>query len=107
MYRAAIRANRIYGREPTMFRDRTRQFMSLLLGVSMMGITTLVHADSAPPQIPTCDKKMGTLAIKEPPDNWWTQYNLDSPEALIKVIVSQSKCFTLVDRGKGLEAAQL
>jgi hypothetical protein len=81
--------------------------MSLLLGVSMMGITTLVRADSAPPQIPTCDKKMGTLAIKEPPDNWWTQYNLDSPEALIKVIVSQSKCFTLVDRGKGLEAAQL
>ena len=32
--------------------------------------------------------------------------NLESPEALIKVFVSQSKCFTLVDRGKGLAAAQ-
>jgi hypothetical protein len=31
---------------------------------------------------------------------------LESPEALIKVYVSKSKCFTLVDRGKGLAAAQ-
>jgi hypothetical protein len=31
---------------------------------------------------------------------------LDSPAALIKVYVAQSKCFTLVDRGKGLAAAQ-
>jgi hypothetical protein len=31
---------------------------------------------------------------------------LDSPAALIKVYVAQSKCFTLVDRGKGLQAAQ-
>jgi len=32
--------------------------------------------------------------------------NLDSPAALIKVYVAQSKCFTLVDRGQGLQAAQ-
>lgn len=31
---------------------------------------------------------------------------MDSPAALIKVFVSKSKCFTLVDRGKGLAAAQ-
>src|SRR5205823_6377474 len=37
---------------------------------------------------------------------WWLAYNLESPEALIKVFVSQSKCFTLLDRGKGLAAAQ-
>ncbi|MGH7749513.1 MAG: CsgG/HfaB family protein, partial [Candidatus Dormibacteria bacterium] len=37
---------------------------------------------------------------------WWVQYNLESPEALIKVFVAQSKCFTLLDRGKGLAAAQ-
>src|SRR5256884_4817743 len=39
-------------------------------------------------------------------DLWWLAYNLESPEALIKVFVSQSKCFTLLDRGKGLAAAQ-
>ncbi len=63
-------------------------------------------ADSPPPQIPTCDKKIGTLAVTEPQNQWWTALNLESPAALIKVFVSQSKCFTLVDRGKGLQAAQ-
>jgi curli biogenesis system outer membrane secretion channel CsgG len=64
------------------------------------------HADAPPPQIPTCDKKIGTLAVNEPQNQWWIALNLDSPAALIKVFVSQSKCFTLVDRGKGLQAAQ-
>jgi curli biogenesis system outer membrane secretion channel CsgG len=63
-------------------------------------------AEAPPPEIPTCAKKIGTLAVTEPQNQWWTQLNLDSPAALIKVFVSQSKCFTLVDRGKGLQAAQ-
>ena len=63
-------------------------------------------ADAPPPQIPTCDKMIGTLAVTEPENNWWVQYQLDSPEALIKVFVSQSNCFTLLDRGKGLAAAE-
>src|ERR1700688_4491075 len=68
---------------------------------------TAAYADNnQPPQIPTCDKKIGTLAVNEPQDPWWTAMQLDSPAALIKVYVSQSKCFTLVDRGKGLQAAQ-
>src|SRR5580693_795733 len=89
-----------------MSRDRTRFLVTLALSTVAIAMTSLARADNAPPQIPTCDKKIGTLSVKEPPNNWWAQYNLDSPEALIKVMVSQSKCFTLVDRGKGLEAAQ-
>jgi curli biogenesis system outer membrane secretion channel CsgG len=66
-----------------------------------------VAADKkAPPEIPKCDKKVGTLAVTEPEDKWWTALQLESPEALIKVFVSQSGCFTLVDRGRGLAAAQ-
>jgi len=56
--------------------------------------------------IPVCDSKLGTITVKEPEKNWWQDYNLESPEALIKVFVAESKCFTLVDRGKGLQAAQ-
>ena len=70
------------------------------------GAVQIAAAADAPPQIPTCDKKIGTLAVVEPQNQWWTALNLDSPAALIKVYVSQSKCFTLVDRGKGLQAAQ-
>ena len=64
--------------------------------------------DTPPPEIPTCDKRIGTLAVAEPETQnpWWTAMQLESPAALIKVYVQQSKCFTLVDRGKGLAAAQ-
>jgi len=62
--------------------------------------------DESPPAIPTCDTKIGTMAVAEPENNWWTQYNLESPEALIKVYATECKCFTLVDRGKGLDAAK-
>nr|WP_308911943.1 CsgG/HfaB family protein [Pseudokordiimonas caeni] len=57
-------------------------------------------------QIPHCDKKLGALAVVEPENQWWRQYELGSPEALIKVFVMKSGCFTLVDRGKGMAALQ-
>jgi curli biogenesis system outer membrane secretion channel CsgG len=57
-------------------------------------------------EIPKCARKYGTLAVVEPENQWWVQYQLGSPAALIKVYVSQSGCFTLLDRGKGMAAAQ-
>ncbi|MBV8975991.1 MAG: peptidoglycan-binding protein [Alphaproteobacteria bacterium] len=56
--------------------------------------------------IPTCARNLGTIAIREPERNWWTELNLASPEVLLKVFVRKSGCFTLVDRGKGFEMAQ-
>jgi curli biogenesis system outer membrane secretion channel CsgG len=84
-----------------------RFWIALLLasgGTTLGAMST--RAEEPPPQIPTCDKKIGTLAVAEPQNQWWVALNLDSPAALIKVFVSESKCFTLVDRGKGLQAAQ-
>ena len=78
-----------------------------LLVICGSGLVAVAQAADAPePQIPTCDKRIGTLAVTEPENNWWTQYQLDSPQALIKVFVAQSNCFTLLDRGKGLAAAE-
>jgi curli biogenesis system outer membrane secretion channel CsgG len=57
-------------------------------------------------QIPVCTHKIGTLAVHEPDNHWWEGYGLESPEALIKVFVMRSGCFTMVDRGKGLQAVQ-
>lgn len=58
-------------------------------------------------QIPVCTKKLGTLSVIEPEDatNWWTGQQLPAPSKLIKVFVSRSGCFTLVDRGAGMDAA--
>ncbi|HVW70846.1 MAG TPA: CsgG/HfaB family protein [Steroidobacteraceae bacterium] len=86
----------------------TRQFFALtsLAVTGLSGALSCLAADAPEPEIPICDKKIGTLAVTEPENKWWVQYNLESPEALIKVYVSKSKCFTLVDRGKGLAAAE-
>lgn len=58
-------------------------------------------------QIPTCQKNLGTITVLEPESPWWRDYEFSSsPSALIKVFVSKSRCFTLLDRGKGLAAMQ-
>ncbi len=57
-------------------------------------------------QIPICTHRIGTAAIYEPENKWWVDLKLESPEALIKVFVMRSGCFTLVDRGKGFSAVQ-
>jgi hypothetical protein len=75
------------------------------LAAATIGLST-AYADKPAPQIPTCEKKIGTLAVTEPQNPWWNEWQLESPASLIKVYVSQSKCFTLVDRGKGLDAAK-
>ncbi|HZH44875.1 MAG TPA: CsgG/HfaB family protein [Lysobacter sp.] len=58
-------------------------------------------------QIPTCAKPLGTLSVIEPEHgtHWWTGHQLPAPSKLIKYFVQRSRCFTLVDRGAGMDAA--
>lgn len=58
-------------------------------------------------QIPTCARPLGTISVIEPEDarDWWTGQQLPAPSKLIKLFVSKSRCFTLVDRGAGMDAA--
>ncbi|MGD9599124.1 MAG: CsgG/HfaB family protein [Steroidobacteraceae bacterium] len=86
--------------------DQSRNHVVLATVAAFFAVTAAQAADKPPPEIPKCDKRIGTLAVAEPETRWWQSLNLESPEALIKVFVSESKCFTLVDRGKGLAAAQ-
>jgi curli biogenesis system outer membrane secretion channel CsgG len=62
--------------------------------------------DEKAAEIPVCSKKLGAISVMEPESDWWRQAGLGSPEALIKVFVRKSNCFTLVDRGKGMQAMQ-
>jgi curli biogenesis system outer membrane secretion channel CsgG len=58
-------------------------------------------------EIPVCAKKLGSISVIEPEDStsWWTGQQLPAPSKLIKVFVNKSRCFTLVDRGAGMDAA--
>ncbi|MEL6869587.1 MAG: peptidoglycan-binding protein [Pseudomonadota bacterium] len=77
----------------------------LTIGVfSLVTATTTVTADDEP-TIPQCSESYGSLALREPENNnyWWRQYDLENPEALIKLYITESGCFTLVDRGEGMD----
>jgi hypothetical protein len=52
--------------------------------------------------IPHCTRSLGTVAIVEPDTQWWREFNLGSPEAILKVFIAQSGCFTMVNRGRSM-----
>ncbi|MDO5506547.1 MAG: CsgG/HfaB family protein [Pseudoxanthomonas suwonensis] len=58
-------------------------------------------------EIPVCSRNLGSISVMEAEGgrNWWSGQQLPAPSALIKVFVNRSRCFTLVDRGRGLGAA--
>jgi curli biogenesis system outer membrane secretion channel CsgG len=58
-------------------------------------------------QIPQCTHRIGTLAIVPPDKEWWRELNLGSPEAIIKVFVQQSGCFTLVNRDRAMQSRSM
>ena len=59
---------------------------------------------NATAQIPVCARPIGVLAVVEPENQWWRELNLGSPEAIIKVFVQNSRCFTIVNRGRSMQS---
>lgn len=59
--------------------------------------------DQGTRNIPVCRKNLGTVAIVEPDSQWWRELSLGSPEAILRVFVQQSRCFTLVNRGRSMQ----
>ncbi len=55
-------------------------------------------------EIPVCTRKLGTLAIVEPENQWWRELNLGSPEAILKIFVARSGCFSMVNRGRSMQS---
>ncbi|WP_165188683.1 SH3 domain-containing protein [Caulobacter soli] len=98
--------------------------MKLVSGLVMAGLTLSTIAPSAAlaqakaskgqamqtqasGEVPHCGRKLGTLSIVDGDDSsGWTQYNLASPQKVLRAIVQRSGCFNLVDRGAGLSAAE-
>ena len=67
------------------------------------------HKDQArgEQEIPVCTHKIGTLAIVPPDKEWWRELNLGSPEAIIKIFVQQSGCFTMVNRDRAMQSRSM
>lgn len=58
-------------------------------------------------QIPRCDRPLGTLSIVDGDPLTYSAMDLQPPQALLRLVVQRSGCFTLVDRGSNtLEAVE-
>jgi curli biogenesis system outer membrane secretion channel CsgG len=66
------------------------------------------NAQNANSQLEHCDKPLGTLAVVEDQNAAWYgqltgQYKLGSTVPVLKLLVQQSNCFVVVDRGAALQ----
>jgi hypothetical protein len=72
------------------------------------GGATSVDANS---QLERCDRSLGTLAIVEESNQPWvsqltTQYRTQSTVPLLRMIIQQSNCFVIVERGQAMRQMQ-
>ena len=63
-------------------------------------------SSKAPEGLQSCEKPMGAIAVVEPQSDVLTylrRYNLQSPVGLIRMMIQQSNCFIVVERGVGMQ----
>jgi len=64
-------------------------------------------SEGANPELEHCDASLGTMAVDEDRDSRWyyrltNEYNLDSTVPVLRMLIQQSNCFVVVERGRSL-----
>ncbi|HWN06898.1 MAG TPA: CsgG/HfaB family protein [Steroidobacteraceae bacterium] len=75
-------------------------------GSAVQGAAGTQGAQGAAGDLEHCDKPMGAVAVVEPQDyvmSALSRYNLQSPVGLIRMMIQQSNCFIVVERGQGMQ----
>ena len=75
-------------------------------GSAVQGSAGPSGSSGAASDLERCDKPMGTLAVVEPQSqvvSGLARYKLGSPTSLIRLMVQQSNCFLVVERGAGMQ----
>jgi Curli production assembly/transport component CsgG len=75
-------------------------------GSAVQGAAGTQGAQGAAGDLERCDKPMGAVAVVEPQDyvmSALSRYNLQSPVGLIRMMIQQSNCFIVVERGQGMQ----
>ncbi|MBW8756100.1 MAG: SH3 domain-containing protein [Burkholderiales bacterium] len=65
-------------------------------------------AHAADSNVEKCSRKLGVMAVAEPHGGWGylSTYQLGSPEQLLRMMVQQSGCFDVVERGIAMQNIQ-
>ena len=75
-------------------------------GSEVQGAAGTQGAQGEASDLEHCDKPMGAMAVVEPQNEIiyaLRRYNLSSPVALIRMMIQQSNCFIVVERGVGMQ----
>ena len=75
-------------------------------GSEVQGAAGTQGAQGESSELEKCDKPMGAVAVVEPQDYVMaalSRYNLQSPVSLIRMMIQQSNCFIVVERGQGMQ----
>lgn len=86
---------------------RPELWAAAALAIASAGYSAPSHAFMAS-MFGKCGDNAGSLRIVEPDDGMgaWASYGLPAPTRMLRVLVNDSKCFTVLDRGVGFAAAQ-
>ena len=79
-----------------------------LLAAALPLVLAAGAARAATPNIEKCSHKLGVLAVAEPNGGWGylQSYQLGSPAQLIRMMVQDSGCFDVVERGVAMQNIQ-
>ena len=75
-------------------------------GSAVQGSSGPSGSQGAASDLERCDKPMGAVAVVEPQDQviyTLSRYKLGSPSGLIRLMIQQSNCFLVVERGVGMQ----
>lgn len=77
----------------------------VLVGFCGAGVAGAQEAASS---VEKCGKSFGTLAVAEPQAGWGhiSRYGLGSPATLLRMLIQQSGCFDVVERGVAMQNLQ-
>ncbi|MDP3958139.1 MAG: CsgG/HfaB family protein [bacterium] len=75
-------------------------------GGPVTGSASGTEAEGAAPALERCDAPLGTMAVAEPQEftqRALLQFSLPSPTGLIRLLIQQSNCFQVIERGVAMQ----
>ena len=58
------------------------------------------------PELPKCTAPLGTVALVEDQSRSFYRFGVEDPRTVLRLLIAQSGCFNIVDRGQGLTAVR-
>jgi curli biogenesis system outer membrane secretion channel CsgG len=82
--------------------------LPVVLAACFFSFASMTYAQEAGSDVEKCNKKLGTIAVSEPRDGLsnLSRYGLGSPNTLLRMMIQQSGCFDVLERGQAFSDLQ-